>query len=360
MKQTITDKTKAAILTWCDNNGPTNYGQILQCYAMQYLVRQAGYEPMVVQYRKKDFRDPFRHQLSNRTAFGRFVNERYERYYNLKVIEGKETVRVKRFKEFIKKYIPLSPPCYTKRMVEEMTEDCGLLICGSDQIWNPIYFDPVWFLDFGRQEQKRVAYAPSGIFYERPEFETCYRKMAPLIEKLDKVSVREQIGADILKKYASRDIEVKEDPTLLLNRGQWEQVTAQRIVKEKYIFCYLLGSMSSYQMILREIKKKYRAEKIVYIPTNVFSEGGGFDRYLAYEDAGPSEFLSLIRYAEAVCTDSFHGTVMAVQYEVPFYNVARLHKAARDIGGGERIDNFLEKRGIKKRWVRNVREIRET
>lgn len=357
MDRSMRGRPKAAVLTWCNNNGKTNYGQILQCYAMQYLVKSKGFEPLVVQYRKKDTRDLLMHNFCNRTVIGRRMNEKYERYYDIKVVEGKETLRVRRFRDFITKYIPLSPPCYTKKMVEEMTEDCRLLICGSDQIWNPVYFDPIWFLDFGTPGQKRIAYAPSGIFYEKPEFEDYYRRMAPWIERLDKVSVREQISADILKKYVDREIKVQDDPTLCLGKKQWDLVAGKRIVDEDYIFCYLLGSLAPYQLILRELKKKYQAEKIVYIPTNVFEEGR-FQRFQEYEDAGPSEFLSLIKYAKAVCTDSFHGTVLALQYGIPFYNVFRACKETEDIGGRERIDNLLEKRGIGKRWVRNVREVR--
>ena len=181
--------------------------------------------------------------------------------------------------------------------------------------------------------------------------------MAPMIENLDELSVREQISADILKKYVKKKIEVKEDPTLRLSREEWDQAAAKRMVKEKYIFCYLLDNLSPHQMILRELKRRYQAEKIVYIPTNIFSEEKNMRRYEAYEEAGPAEFLSLIKYAEAVCTDSFHGTALSVLYEVPFYNISRSREETRDIGGDERIDNLLEKRGIKKRWVRNVREV---
>lgn len=351
-------RSKAAILTWCDNNGPANYGQIFQCYAMQRLVKKAGYEPLVIQYRRKTPGDMCKRHFSNRTAWGRFINERYEQYFNLKVVEGGGNLRVKRFKEFIKKYIPLSPPCYTKKMVEEMTKDCGLLVCGSDQIWNPIHFDPIWFLDFGTPEQKRIAYAPSGIFYEKPKFEMYYRKMALLIGRLDKVSVREQVGADILRKYSNKEIEVKEDPTLRLSSQEWDRVAEKRLVEGSYIFCYLLGKMSPYQMILRELRDKYQAEKIVYIPTNVFSDGE-YKAYVKCEDAGPAQFLSLIKYAKAVCTDSFHGTVIAMQYGVPFYNVSRMHEGSENVGGRERIDNLLEKRGMAKRWVRNVKDVRQ-
>lgn len=353
-----TDKPKAAVLTWCDNNGPTNYGQIFQCYAMQRLVKRAGFQPLVIQYRKKGPDDWSKRHFSNRTAPGRFLNENYERRYNIKVVEGEETLRAKRFKEFIKKNIPLSPPCYTKKMVEEMTKDCKVLICGSDQIWNPIHFDPVWFLDFGSSEQKRIAYAPSGIFYDKPEFEAYYRKMVPLIEKIDRVSVREQIGADILKRYTDKAIEVKEDPALRISKNEWDRVAENRIIKEDYIFCYLLGRLSPYQLILKELKNRYGVRRIAYIPTNVFADGG-YREYVKCEDAGPAQFLSLVKYAKAVCTDSFHGTIIAMKYGVPFYNVARMDKGAENVGGRERIDNLLEKRGMEKRWVRNLKELRQ-
>lgn len=356
MSRNVSNRRKAAILTWCDNNGPTNYGQILQCYAMQELVREKGYEPVVVQYRRKDGRDTIKHNFSNKNRLGRLLNEKYEKKYNIEVIEGEETPRVKHFKEFIETYIPLSTPCYTKEMVEYITRDCEILICGSDQIWNPIWFDPVWYLDFGTSTQQRIAYAPSGIFYETPELNSHYEKIAPLVEKLDWVSVREQVGADILKKYVNRDIMVKEDPTLCLSKEQWDQVADKRLIEEDYIFFYTIGSISPYQLIFRALKKKYHAEKVVYIPSNMVKERG-YSAFEKYEDAGPAQFLSLIKYAKAVCTDSFHGTVMALQFGVPFYNVSRVQGGAEMFGGRERIENLLKGRGIAERWVKNVREI---
>jgi len=46
-------RKKVGIITWCDNNGPTNYGQILQCYAMQTICESFGFAPLIIQYRKK-------------------------------------------------------------------------------------------------------------------------------------------------------------------------------------------------------------------------------------------------------------------------------------------------------------------
>ena len=40
-------------------------------------------------------------------------------------------------------------------------------------------------------------------------------------------------------------------------------------------------------------------------------------------DAGPSEFVGLIRGASFVCTDSFHGTVFSIIFRKPFHSYRR-------------------------------------
>lgn len=349
-------KIKAAIMTWCGNHGPVNYGQVLQCYAMQCIMREKGYEPIVIQYRTKEHGEMFLHNFSNQRFLGRFFNNINEYYFLRKKIAGGDTRRAINFRKFIKKNINLSPPCYTKKMVEAVTKDCKVLICGSDQIWNPIWFDPVLFLDFGTKKQKRIAYAPSGIFMDKSEFEGTYQRMAPLIERLDCVSVRERTSADILKKYVKKKIAVQEDPTLCIKREQWDKVAAEKLLEENYIFCYLLGNVSPYQLILRKLKEVYQAEKIIYIPSNLFQKGI-YKEFEEYDDAGPAQFLSLIKYAKAVCTDSFHGVAMSIQYNVPCYNVCRRQKGTDEFGGRERIENLLERKGKKIQWIKNVKDV---
>lgn len=349
---------RAAILTWCDNNGPTNYGQILQCYAMQKLVEGWGYASFVVQYRPKDERDFMKHNFSNRNCVGRKLNAYFEQKYNLRVVEKGNTIRVQRFKEFIQQNIRLTPPCYTKEMVEYETKDCELLVCGSDQIWNPLWVNSVWLLGFGTKKQKRIAYAPSGIFADDEEMSQCYKKMVPLIERLDKVMLREQCGVDILKKYTDKEMEAVLDPTLSLSQEQWNEVAAKRVVEDAYIFCYFMGSIRPYQLLLRKLMQEHQVRKIVYIPSNLMEEGV-FSHFQPYPDAGPAEFISLIRHAKAVCTDSFHGTVFAILYNKLFYNMKRAQEGSEKYGGSERIRNLLEQLGLQSRNVENIKDIIE-
>ncbi|MCD7835992.1 MAG: polysaccharide pyruvyl transferase family protein [Lachnospiraceae bacterium] len=351
-------KKRAAIVTWCDNNGKTNYGQVLQCYAMQQLVNKWGYDSFVVQYRTKNDRDFIKYNFSNRNPIGRWLNELYQEQYKLKVIESYKSQRVSAFRKFVRNYIRLTSPCYTREAVEYETKDCQLLVCGSDQIWNPLNFHPIWMLNFGAEWQKRVAYAPSGIFCEDEENVACYKRMALLLENLDVITLREQLGVDILSKYTNRKMRAVLDPTLLMNCRDWDKIAVPRLIHEKYIFCYVMGSIRPHQLLLRNLKEKHYAKKIVYIPSNLVQEGQ-FSDFIRYDSAGPAEFISLIKYAEAVCTDSFHGTTLSIVYEKQFYNLKRVQEGIEKFGGSERIDDLLIRLNISSRALSSLKEARD-
>ena len=81
---------------------------------------------------------------------------------------------------------------------------------------------------------------------------------------------------------------------------------SSRVVKDKYIFCYLLGSNPQHREWAEELKK-HTGYKIVTIPfLDEFVESDITFGDCQLFDVGPAEFMNLIRYAEYVCTDSFH------------------------------------------------------
>ena len=350
--------TSAAILTLCNNCGPSNYGQMLQCYAMVKLFASLGTDPYVVLYRKKDEKDSLKHNFSLKNPIGRWLNTHYETYYKERNVESRST-RTMRFEQFIQDYIPHTTPCYTKDMVEYVTKDSNLLICGSDQIWQPLWFgsDHIWQLDFGTDVQRRIAYAPSGIFYEDESNSSVYQHMIPSIEKLDYVTLREEIGLKILSKYTDKPMRTAPDPTLLLSQEDWNSICAPQLIEGDYIFCYTLGIIRPYPYILRQLSEAVGIKKIIYIPTNLTPEGIPL-KMESYPDVGPMEFLSLIRHARAVCTDSFHGTVFSILFEKPFYNLRRTQYDPLNPGKSERISNLLGQLGIPDRTVDNAGKLK--
>ncbi|WP_029322808.1 polysaccharide pyruvyl transferase family protein [Butyrivibrio sp. AE3004] len=353
----MSKKGKAAILTWCYNNGKTNYGQILQCYAMQEIVKKCGYEPIVIRYRKP---------TPDENVLFRNSSERlqYERDYRIRVIEGGESTRISRFMEFIRSNIKLSDQCYTTSEIADVTKNCELLVCGSDQIWNPLWFDEVYCLNFARLDQRKIAYAPSGVFDEtRSESIDVYRRIGALIRDFDFVAVRESKSASILQRFSSKKIGVAIDPTMLLTADEWNNVAGKRICEEKYVFCYSLGRMRPHKLLMHYLMKKYHAEKILFITSGHYDEEDELETegvFHTVDDAGPGEFISLIRGAEAVCTDSFHGIALSIIYEKQFYMIKRKDPDIELWGSAERQRNLLQKVGINDdRTIRSIKEIDE-
>lgn len=344
---------KAAIVTWCDNNGVTNYGQILQCYAMQKVIEKIGLKTLVVNYREKTEWELWQGHFSNGT-----LNQCYEFINKVYKIERKLDKRILRFRKFIRKNIRLSAPCYTREDVEKCTENCDILLCGSDQIWNPLWTNPILALDFGKEKQKRIAYAPSGVALEDAYSIRKYQELAGYIERFDAIALRERKGAEILKKYSGKEITDVLDPTFLLGKDEWEQVMAPRIIDEPYIFCYTLGNLRPYKHLLKALMKRYGAKKVIYIPSNLVETAyQNTARFTAYKDAGPAEFLSLIRYAEMVCTDSFHGIALSVNMEKQFCMFARSQQGNEAIASEDRINNILEKVHMNSRKIGCIKDM---
>lgn len=347
-------KKKAAIVTWCYDNGKTNYGQILQCYAVQQIIKKKGYEPVVVKYRRVNSFEKINPQ---KIPFS--FRKIYEVWYKVHYIEGQLDGRIWKFYKFIRKHIHTSPQCYSKTDIERVTKDCDVLICGSDQIWNPLWFDDVYALNFGNRRQKRIAYAASGVLLQDKEYEDTYMKLAKLLESFDIITVREKQSIEILKSYTDKKISDILDPTLQLSAKEWDEIASEKLIKEPYIFCYTLGEIRLHKKILKEIMKQYQAKKVIYIGSNLLpNQVNDYGCFESYQTAGPAEFISLIKYAEAVCTDSFHGIAMSVVYDKKFYILSRNQENGSKIGSDERQNNLLKKLGREEKTIKCIKDLR--
>ena len=313
-------KRKVAIVTWCNNNGPTNYGQILQCYAMQMLFKTFGFEVTTVLYK----------DTSPRGC-------------------EDDGDRVIRFQEFINDNIELTKLCLTETMIEKEVRDYNLLVCGSDQLWNPIFYDPVFLLGFGDKEQKRIAISVSGVFLDDESCRDKYVQMAPLLEKLDYISLRERCGKEIISKYTSKEVDVVPDPTLLVEKQVWENV-AICDYDAPFVFCYIIGGMESYIEGIRRLAKEYNATKVLYISSNIVG-GQDYSDFTMIKGCGPAEFVGFIKKAKLVITDSFHGVCFANIFETPCYCVDRVQKGGEIFGGRARINNLETEYQIDIKWL---------
>lgn len=334
---------KAALVTWC-YKGEANYGQVLQCYAMQRVIQHLGFDVIVIQYRKPEEKERLSWWWKAKSFIGL-----YELWYRLTKVEQRADIRIMRFVQFIRKNICLSKQCYTKEQVEKECENCSVLFCGSDQIWNPLRYDDIYLLHFGTLSQKRIAYAPSGVFVENTSTEFVYKKIGQCLDSFDLITIREKESIDILSKYTRKKIVDVVDPTLLISKKEWNQIARKQLSKEPYIFCYFLGRFRAYKMLLKKIMREYRVSKVLFVTSGFYKEENELNAdvyFRSVKGAGPSEFLALIRDAQAVCTDSFHGIAFSIIYQKQFYMLGRNIPQKDFWASTWRQHNLLEKTGI--------------
>ena len=297
-----------------------NYGNKLQNYAMQVKLKDFGfdsetilYEPIIPEYTKKMQAKTTKYKFE----FNQFINDVIritKRKVFRKKIDFLNELRTQKFKEFNQKNIKFSKKDYKHGDdLSELLKKYDLFIAGSDQIWNPYYegFNSFYFMDFA-PDSRKITYAPSfGVSVIPSEIKNEYQKRLSSIKYL---SIREDIGKELLKKEFGLDAQFVCDPVFLLGKEEWMKICSKRKIKERYIAVYLLGKMSfeTKKQILK-ISKELNLKLIdIYTCDNPNSQF-----------AGHNEFLSLIYNCEFLITDSFHGTAFSIIFDKPVVIVDR-------------------------------------
>jgi len=294
-------KMRIGIIT-ITNDG-YNYGNRLQNYALQHVLEHLGFQvetlnrPLVgnqrLWYKHKrrvfHFFFPFR-QTREQKKSGSFF------FWNLLHIKWSP--------------ILVSDECDWSYIQDRY----DFFVAGSDQIWNPNYFwgkDPYMFLQFAKESQ-RIAYAPSfGI--DKIEDEDTKGVFSKFLHNWKALSCREKSGSHIAGVLTNREIPCLLDPTLLLKDNEWIKISRfGQTPRKRYIFLYVLGEMlCEYQEFVHHLAEEKNC-KIVDIMNN--------NRYFG---SSPSRFLSLIRNADYVVSDSYHAFVFSVIFHKPFIHVDR-------------------------------------
>lgn len=238
--------------------------------------------------------------------------------------------RICSFERFSNKYIKKRKIPFHKGInYNKLNDEYDYFIAGSDQVWNPNYYDDMYFnfLKFASNE-KRIAYAPSiEISNLSISQEQMFKKY---LEGFDKISCREQVGADILSKITGKHIPVVLDPTLLFDASEWEKIECKPKFhnRNRYILLYFLGEITEdYRRYIEKISEEYG---FIVINLN--------DINSPYFSCGPAEFVYILHNAQIVFTDSFHACVFSIIFKRHFMAFDRQD-------GGEsmanRLDNLL-------------------
>ena len=345
-----------------------NYGAVLQAYALKTKLQRMGYEVQVLNYRNKYIARSYRKGIHidfwkrdimpNR--WGRILGLIKEQRYG-----SKEWCKQwESFEDFIQDHL-MEKQKESVLAVEDLEKtDCDLYILGSDQIWAKELthgLDMAYFGQFAGGK-KKISYAASVPNGDIPEAEKQYFK--EYLSSLAYISVREEKLAEELRSLLKKEVTTVVDPTLLLEEKDYDTIVYdQPIVEEPYIFAYYvvenkmlsrLSRQAANMMKCKLVELHYHRTKALDIEMQetreiLAREGKDSHEMIDYVyTAGPREFLTYIRDAQMVLTNSFHGTVFSILFRKKFYSVYETNG---------RIENLLGFLGLEDRHITEEKNI---
>ena len=306
---------KVSFITYHDED---NYGAILQAYATYKILNELGYDAEIINL----------HMPHEQTIVSKFVF----------------ALRRFRHNAFRKKYFTKTTRIYTT--LEELRKDppkSDCYIVGSDQTWNPEIskeYALAYFLDFGRDDIRRISYAASiGLsnWEESPYAPT--EKVKSLLKKYHRILVREDRAVEICKDVFGVEAQQVVDPVLLF--PNYPEFTGEYKVEAGKMVVYKLIKNMDFYNKSELIANAFNMHRVSV--GSVRRIKGAKCPYPQSVDKWVKQFAT----AELVFTDSFHGTIISLLYHKPFViymgdpkRVGRLYSILSAVGLEDRICTF--------------------
>lgn len=325
-----------------------NYGAVLQTYALWKSLTALGKNVEVIDYRNKHIEHSYRVTWGMRKSLKSFISW-------LPTIFPRNKKK-RHFRAFLSANAKLSAPCDSTD-IRSVGERYDSVITGSDQVFNPPLSgnDAAYFCDFADDRSKRYSYAASLGNYQFGSGENSDRFVA-LLNKFEALSIREASSLSIVSSVSKVPTRVDPDPTMLLSASDWESLLPrERARRGRYIFIYSVHPIAHSVDIAKHIKAVYGDVEIVHLHNRIKDNKRECDGVVQLHCPSPAEFLHLIRDADLVFTNSFHGTVFSILFNTPFYS-----EIVTSGGFNNRIWKLLDDMGLLDRSVEKLLLTSET
>lgn len=331
----------------------TNYGGILQAYALQTVLERMGHEVHVIEKKRRPLSIPIQKMpfCYGKRIVKNIIGRKFPIFYEQKYNREQPIIRQNTDK-FIKKYIHIAEYDDFSDIKES---EYDAIVVGSDQVWRPKYFGlnqiENAYLKFAEGWNiKRIAYAAS---FGTDEWEYTPKQTdecGKLLRMFDAVSVREDSGVDLCKRYFGVEAQHVLDPTMLLDKDDYIKLfKAANTPKSKgNLLCYILDENEEKTALVKRI-----ADEKGLIPFNVKSISDDINSPL-YERIQPplEQWLRGFYDADFVITDSFHACVFSIIFNKPFIVYGNINR------GLSRFISLLNMFGLTERIVNNQTDLK--
>lgn len=326
-------------------NSAYNYGCVLQAWSLQRFLEKEGHTAEIINYRLPEIDNVYRLFVPKNRFSNTLLNRGYNGLRKIKFSIGQKPriVKAKKFEHFINEVMKTTKTVYTSfRELEEgeAGKPYDALITGSDQVWNGAItkgLKPAYFLAFEHTGKPKLAYASSIGKLELVNAEKEFFR--GFLKDYTAIAVREASAKEMLTPLVKQPVSVVVDPTLLLEKQDFDAMKVPSRYKKPYILVHVIGKDKG----LNEIVERVSAQTGLPVVQNRMAKK--YSNELGrFADAGPEEFLGLIEGAELVITNSFHATVFSLIYERNFITIP--HKTYP-----ERMANLLKEAGLSEHLI---------
>lgn len=320
---------KIGILTF---HRAINYGAVLQCYALYKTLSDMGHDVEVIDYRPDSIEKYRKYFRKQRYAPSINIKKKINNFISDTLLLSSRRKTGKRFDKFLSRNLNFSN---IANQINGFPQYYDVVFWGSDQIWNPRICEGMDRVLWGQVDLPNTIKSTYAASIGRIEClsPNQIRTIGTYIRTFDSISVREEsLQKFINEKYGIPAYHVS-DPSLLLTAEKYIPLI-HKPVEYSYILLYLLEENEHAEKMAKSFANQLGCNVI-----RLFGMKNPLKRIpMEYKsEISPSDFLSYIRHARCVITNSFHATSYSVLFNVDFYYVKRKNNNDRALSLLEKI-----------------------
>ena len=316
-----------------------NYGGCLQAYALEKFLIINGHDAKQIVYKsisgkekiltkiKKDYQKNGASSVLKKMLI--IISQQCKSFHNrlcIKAmhIDNKIYERKSEFFHFRDEVIKCTDIVYDSESIFDC-DGFDVYITGSDEVWRIFgdTLDPAYWLTFVPSNKTKISYAASLSMAQIPS--NMQTKVKTALSDYNAISVRQNTDRNCISNLTEKYVDWVLDPTFLLDENEWANISApNKFSNDRYIFTYLLGDSRKQRKCIERFAKEHGLSiiNIPYLHNQYQASDRQFGDY-QISKVSPELWLSLIKDAEYIFTDSFHGSVFSLLFHKRFYAFLR-------------------------------------
>lgn len=307
---------KISIIT---RHAPSNYGSLLQAIATQKIILSLGHKVSIINYIRKD-----EYGFKGVTTLLKYKkdwgNNIFKKLIYILLRYPSDKYAEIKFAKMRKKYLNLTPRYSSHKELQTapFIKKTDVFLTGSDQVWGAVADgkpDSAYFLSFAPNNSYKVSYAGS---FGKTEFnKDTLNLYKALLKDYSYITIREDSAVDILKQLDLNCFGQVVDPTLLITAEEWSQFIVKPTPQKPYVLVYQIHNNPILDKYAIDFANRANLPLYRISPSLHQIKRGGKLIYLP--EIG--DFISYIKNATYIITDSFHGTAFSINFNKNFIEI---------------------------------------